>query len=385
MQITRRLIALFVAGFVVSTAHVGWTAGFDARDCVRVLEQGIADRAFPGCTVVVGTEDRIVWSAAFGHHDYRPQTKVTPATIYDLASVTKVAGTTAVFMRLVALGKLNLADPVNKYLPEFAAAAPTPEERVLRERITVEQLLTHSAGLASWKPFYKTAAGYEAMLKGIHATPLESAPGELLRYSDLGMMLAGEVAARAGGKSLSELEREWVFDPLRMKDTLRNPPERLAARIPPTEVEAATGKAVQSVVHDENARAAGGGTGHAGLFATADDLALLAQDLLRALDGRSKLFPRIVVEDFFTGRAVGKNSVRGVGWGIVRGEPGKLARVVSHNGFTGTYLQLDLEQKRFVILLTNRVHPTRDNDKLGRVRREFLEAVQRQFAPPPAP
>jgi CubicO group peptidase (beta-lactamase class C family) len=381
----QRLIWLVAAGLLLPVLRTPAAAGFEAAECARVLQQGIADRAFPGCTVVVGTEKRVLWSAAFGHHDYSQQRKVTRAALYDLASVTKVAGTTAVFMRLVALEKVNLSDPVSKYLPEFVAAAPTPEERAQRERITTEHLLTHSAGLASWKPFYKTAHGYDAMLKANCATLLESAPGERFRYSDCGMMLAGEVAARAGGRPLPELEREVVFDPLRMKDTLRCPPEKLAARIPPTEVEAATGKAVQGVVHDENARAAGGITGHAGLFATAEDLGKLAQELLRALDGRSKLFPREVVEDFFIGRAIGKNSVRGVGWGIVRGAPGQLARVISHNGFTGTYLQLDLEHKRFVVLLTNRVHPTRDNDKLGWVRREFLDAVQRQFAPPPVP
>jgi CubicO group peptidase (beta-lactamase class C family) len=250
--------------------------------------------------------------------------------------------------------------------------------------MTVEHLLTHSAGLVAWKAYYKSVSSYEAMLRAIYATPLETAPGERVRYSDCGMILAGEIAARAGGKPLADLEREWIFQPLRMRDTLRNPPASLAARIPPTEIEAATGRAVHGVVHDENARAAEGITGHAGLFATAEDLARLAQELLRALDGRSEHFPRAVVTDFFTGRAIGKNSVRGIGWGIAQGEPGQRARVVSHNGFTGTYLQLDLEHQRFVVLLTNRVHPTRDNDKLGRVRREFLEAVQRQFAQPPA-
>lgn len=381
----QRLIAQFIAGWLIAVAGAASAAGFNPEPCAQILERGIADRAFPGCTVVVGTVDRILWSAAFGHHDYSGQTRVTPAAIYDLASVTKVAGTTAVFMRLVALGKVKLTDPVGQYLPEFIAAAPTPEERRQREQMTVEHLLTHSAGLVAWKAYYKSVSSYEAMLRAIYATPLETAPGERVRYSDCGMILAGEIAARAGGKPLADLERDWIFQPLRMRDTLRNPPASLAARIPPTEIEAATGRVVHGVVHDENARAAEGITGHAGLFATAEDLARLAQELLRALEGRSELFPRAVVTDFFTGRAIGKNSVRGIGWGIARGEPGQRARVVSHNGFTGTYLQLDLEHQRFVVLLTNRVHPTRDNDKLGRVRREFLEAVQRQFAQPPAP
>lgn len=381
IRVLQCLVPFLAAGVLLPAGCVTAAPQFAATECRRILQQGIEQRAFPGCSVVVGTDERVLWSDAIGFQDYTNRVPVTREAIYDLASVTKVAGTTSVFMRLVALGKVKLSDPVGKYLPEFLAAAPTPEERPRRERITVEHLLTHSAGLPAWKPFYKAAQGYPEVLKAICATPLESAPGERFRYSDCGMMLAGEVAARAGGKPLRELERELVFDPLGMKDTLRCPPGKMAARIPPTEFEAATGKVVHGVVHDENARAGDGITGHAGLFASAEDLAKLAGELLCATEGRSKLFPRAVVDDFFRGRAIGNNSVRGIGWGIVRGDAGKAARIISHNGFTGTFTQLDLEHKRFVVLLTNRVHPTRENEKLTRVRREFLDAVAKQFKP----
>lgn len=372
------------AGWLALALATAAAGQFDSADAAQILRRGIAERAFPGCTVVVGTDERVLWSEAFGFQDYTNHVRVNRAAIYDLASVTKVAGTTSVFMRLVALGKVKLSDPVSRYLPEFMAASPTPEERARRKRITVEHLLTHTAGFVAWKPFYKTAHGYGELLKAIYATPLDAAPGERFRYSDCGMILAGEVASRAGGKPLRELERELVFDPLGMRDTLRCPPAKLAARIPPTEFEAATGKVVHGVVHDENARAGDGITGHAGLFATAEDLGKLARELLRATEGRSKLFPREVVEEFFRPRKVGVNAIRAIGWGIPEASPGQTERLVSHNGFTGTYLLLNLDQKRFVVLLTNRVHPTRDNDKLTRVRREFLETVAKQFEPPAA-
>jgi CubicO group peptidase (beta-lactamase class C family) len=375
------MIRVGTAGFLVLAIGASAAAKFDSTECARVLRQGIEDRAFPGCTVVVGTDRRVLWSAAFGHHDYSGGHRVTRATLYDLASVTKVTGTTSVFMRLVALGKVKLSDPVGNHLPEYAAAAPTSEERAQRERITIEHLLTHSAGLTAWKPFYRTARSYAELLKAIHETPLESAPGERFRYSDCGMILAGEIAARAGGRPLRELERDLIFDPLGMRDTLRCPPPKLTRRIPPTEIDVTTGKPVHGVVHDENARAAGGITGHAGLFATAEDLAKLARELLRATEGRSNLFPRAVVNEFFRAREIGGTSVRAVGWGVVKNGAGKPTRVLSHNGFTGTFIQLDLDPKRLVVLLTNRVHPSRDNDRLTRVRREFLEAVERQCAP----
>jgi CubicO group peptidase (beta-lactamase class C family) len=353
--------------------------GFSPAEPERILCQGIAEHAFPGCTAVVGTDRGVLWSSALGSQDYAHAVRVTRATMYDLASVTKVAGTTAVFMRLVGLGRVRLSDPVGLYLPEFIEAAATPEDRARRERITVEHLLTHTSGLAAWGPFYRTAHGYVDLLKAIYAAPLESGPGEVVRYSDCGMILAGEVAARAVGRPLRELERRLVFDPLGMKDTMRClPPDRLA-RVAPTEFEAETGKVVHGVVHDENARAGDGITGHAGLFATAEDLGRLARELLRATQGRSTLFSQEVVQDFLRMRAMAGGSVRAVGWAATQGEAGRLAHVVFHSGFTGTYVQIDLDRRWFVVLLTNRVHPSRDNDRLTAVRKDFLEAVSRQF------
>lgn len=347
----------------------------DFAEARNILLQGIQNHAFPGCSVEVGTDDKVLWSAGYGQFDYDQGARVEPATIYDLASVTKVVGTTSVYMRLVALGRLSVGEPAAKHLPEFLAAAPSDAEKVRREKITLEHLLTHTAGLAAWKPLYKSANSYAELLQAVYAAPLESEPGEKLRYSDLGMILAGEIASRAGGKPLAELERELVFLPLGMTNTMRNPATNLWFRIPPTERITDTDQFVHGVVHDENARAGGGITGHAGLFSTAQDLGKLAAELLRALDGRSPLFPRNVAGDFLHDRHPVRGAHRALGWGVFRNSDGSYGPAVAHNGFTGTYLWMDPTRKLYVVLLTNRVHPTRDNNKIGPVRAEFLEAV----------
>lgn len=342
-----------------------------------VLEKAVRDHACPGATVCVGTEDKVLWSDAVGYMDYTSGTPVTRKTIYDLASCSKVTGTTSVFMRLRALGKIRTDDPVEQYLPDFVAALADPKEQAKRRSLRVEDLLTHSAAIVGWKPFYKEVNSYREMIARIFQTPLDGQVGKQYRYSDLGMMLLGEIASRAGGKPLPELEQELVFRPLKMKNTLRNPPAKLWNRIPPTELLPGTTNFVHGVVHDENSRAAEGITGHAGVFSTAEDLAKLATELLKGEDGRSKLFPKEVVEEFVRPRHIGANTTHGLGWDTATGSTpdGKPTRQIGHTGFTGTSIRIDLDRKFYVILLTNRVHPTRDNDKLGRVRRDLLAAV----------
>ena len=371
------LPACWVAMFVLASpfAMSGEKRKPDFTEARGVLERAIRDRAFPGCTVEVGTEDRVLWSEALGRFDYTDGTRVTTSTIYDLASLTKVAGTTAVYMRLVALDKVRLNKPVSQFLPGFIEGAASDEEKSWRQKITIEHLLTHTAGLAAWKPLYKSVNSYAALLQAIYATPLESEPGRRFRYSDLGMILAGEIASRIGGKPLAELERELVFNPLGMSDTLRHPSTNLLARIPPTEKLPDTGEFVHGVVHDENARAGEGITGHAGLFSTVGDLGKLVTEFLRALDGRSAWCPKEVVQDFFTERKLDDGSHRTLGWGLVRNGDGSYGPALSHTGFTGTSIWIDPERKLYVVLLTNRVHPTRDNNKISSARGEFIGSV----------
>ncbi len=347
----------------------------DFSEAAAILRRGVEDRAFPGCTVVVGTADKVLWSSAFGCLDYSGGTPVTEGTVYDLASVTKVAGTTSVFMQWVQRGKVRIADPVSKFIPEFLDLAPSAEDKALRRQVTLEHLLTHTAGLTAWKAYYRTHTNYAAMLRAILTTPLESAPGARSRYSDFGMFLAGEAAARAGGKPLAALERELVFVPLGMTSTLRNPAPGVRARIAPTEKLPDSTNIVHGVVHDENARAGEGITGHAGLFSTAADLGKLAAELLRADAGQSKWLSQTVFAEFARPHELAPNSGRGLGWGIEGGEK----RTLGHNGFTGTYVRVELSRKMYLVLLTNAVHPTRDNNKLGAVRREAINAILSAF------
>lgn len=353
-----------------------WAASApDFSEAAAILRRGVEDHAFPGYTVAVGTADKILWSEAFGCLDYTGHVPVTRQTLYDLASVTKVTGTTSVFMQLVQQGKVRMTDPVSKYLPEFIELAPTAEDREQRKQITVEHLLTHTAGLVAWKAYYRAHTNYAAMLQAILTTPLESAPGARCRYSDFGMFLAGEVASRAGKKPLAVLERELVFAPLGMTNTLRNPPAQLRARIAPTEKWPDSTNMVHGIVHDENARAGEGITGHAGLFSTAEDLGKLGAELLRADAGQSQWLSQSVFAEFTRPHELAPESGRGLGWGLDNGEH----RAISHNGFTGTYIRVELSRKMYLVLLTNAVHPTRDNNKLGAVRREAIASILRAF------
>jgi serine-type D-Ala-D-Ala carboxypeptidase len=347
----------------------------DFSEAAAILRRGVASHAFPGCTVVVGTADAVLWSEGFGCLDYEHHVPVTKQTLYDLASVTKVTGTTSVFMQLVQQGKVKVSDPVSKYIPEFLELAPTDEDRARRQKVTVEHLLTHTAGLTAWKAYYRTYTNYSAMLQAILKTPLEREPGAQFHYSDFGMLLAGEVASRGGKKPLAELERELVFAPLGMTNTMRNPPAQLKPRIAPTERWPEGSNYVHGVVHDENSRAGEGITGHAGLFSTAEDLGKLGAELLRASEGKSKWLSQDVFVEFARPHGTRRNSGRGLGWGL----DGEEKKAISHNGFTGTYIRIELSRKMYMVLLTNAVHPTRENGKLGAVRREAIDAIVEAF------
>src|SRR5690625_2125908 len=367
------LITLLMMGTVPTFSGV-----IDFSAVEELLETAVEDKVFPGSIAAIGWGEGKLWVHSVGYFDYEQSHLVDSETIYDLASLTKVVGTTATMMRLVAEEKLDVTLPVVHYLPEFSADS-TGEERGWREELTVEQLLRHRGGLASWKPFYRSVDGYENLLKAVIETPLEVRPGTRYRYSDLGFILLGEIASRAGGESLAELEKKLVFEPLRMESTLRNPAVDFVTNIPPTERDPDGEGFIHGIVHDENARAGGGVTGHAGLFSTAGDLALFAQELLRAAKGESEYFSKEVYELFAERRDDGSN--RGLGWVLAsgRGSSGSLLsqKAIGHTGFTGTSIWIDPEREIYLILLTNRVHPTRDNQKLGPFQAKFADAAVR--------
>lgn len=384
--------SLLVAGFLTADLVKGAesppasTAKTSARfqPIEELLSAGIADKAYPGCAVIIGTSREVLYSRGFGRFEYDRGSAVTPETLYDLASLTKVVGTTSVVLTLVRDEKLRLSDSVGKFIPEFVTAAASPEEQSRRQLVTVEHLLTHSSGLPAWKRLDRTAENYQEAIAAVVATPLETEPGTRTRYSDLGMILLGEIAARAGEKPLAELERERVFEPLAMHATLRNPSETLRPRIAPTE-RRATGGFWQGIVHDENARTGEGLTGHAGLFSTSSDLARWAREWLLALRGSSKIFPRELAEQFTTRRELVTGSSRALGWDTPSSGSSAGTRIsrqsFGHTGFTGTSLWIAPTRDLYIILLTNAVHPQRGHGRHFSIRRHLADLAS-ELVPP---
>ncbi|HEV2968814.1 MAG TPA: serine hydrolase domain-containing protein [Pirellulales bacterium] len=375
------LIAIAATALVGSPALADEVAKASKPDFSRtaeIVEQAVKDHIFPGCSVAVGNHSQVLWARGFGRLDYEQGAEVTPETLYDLASVTKIIGTTSVVLTLVRDGKLAVTDPVSRYVPEFLDAAKVETDKQRRAKVTIEHLLTHSSGLPAGAPLYKKAETYDGIIKQVFATPLEAEPGARSVYSDLGVMLLGEVAARAGGKRLADLEQERIFAPLGLHDTMRNPPAALIARIAPTE-RRGDGKGFwQGVVHDENARAGEGLTAHAGIFSTADDMARWSAEWLKGTRGESKIFPEALVEQFTRRREIVKDSSRALGWDTPPGSAAgkKLSsHAFGHTGFTGTNVWIDPEADVYVILLANAVHPKRGDLRIQKVRRGVADAV----------
>ena len=345
-------------------------AAFD--ETRQLLVSCIDDHAFPGAALAVGYRGTLVLDTSAGRLDYTPSgAEVTGDTIYDLASVSKVVGTTSAAMMLVDSGRLLLDAPVQDYLPEFQGTD--------KEKVRVMHLLQHSSGLPAWLPIYKDVQGYQEFLKRVYAVPLEFMPGTRTRYSDLGMILLGEIISRACGHPLDQYLQERLFGPLGMKSTLYRPPKELMERIAPTENDPWRQRIVRGEVHDENAYAMGGVAGHAGLFSTAYDLARFAQMMLyRGMYDYRRYFKSETLDRFTSALASG---VESLGWQKPSASSwtGKAfsAAAFGHTGFTGTSIWIDPERQLFIVLLTNRVHPSRENNKITAARQALTESILR--------
>lgn len=341
----------------------------------HLLESYRERRAFPGGVLAAGHPDGRVHLHPFGRlscGDDAPP--VTAGTLYDLASLTKVVATTTMAMILVDEGKLDLDQPVRELLPGFRGPG--------KEAVTVRHLLTHSSGLDAVAPLFREIRGKEAYVERIQALDLVYPPGSRSLYSDLGIILLGEILERAAGQPLEAFVRDRVLTPLKMHETMYRPPPELRARIAPTEYDPWRGRLIQGEVHDENAFALGGAAPHAGLFGTAGDLARFARMLLGGgvLDGRRILSPETV--ELFTHRAGIPGSDRALGWDTKSAEGSSAGTLFSprsfgHTGFTGTSIWIDPDRRIFVVLLTNRVHPTRENNLIREARPAVADAVAR--------
>ncbi len=348
----------------------GWSTR--AADSVSsILQAGVSDSAFPGAFAVVGNKDSVVFTASAGRIDWGPSGAPTETTLWDMASLTKVIGLTTAMMLLVESGQVDLEAPVQRYIAEFSGPG--------KEVVTLRHLLTHSSGLPAWRPLYKEADGPAAALALAIATPLDTTPGLRMVYSDLGAIILGEVVARISGQPFDVFLRERVFEPLGMSETMFRPPVSLRDRIAPTEIDPWRQRHLRGEVHDENAFALGGVSAHAGLFSTGRDLARIARMFLGGgmLDGRRFLSTATI--DRFTAVQDSALSHRALGWetpnGTNSGGHYMSRRSFGHTGFTGTSFWVDRDRGLFVILLTNRVNPTRERRQIGAIRIAVADAV----------
>jgi CubicO group peptidase (beta-lactamase class C family) len=341
-------------------------------DSVRaVITRAVADGAFPGAYAAVGTADGVVAEYGVGRLDVADGTRPSATTIWDLASLTKVIGTTSAMLQLVGAGRVALDSPAVRYLPAWKAPGA--------ERITVRHLLSHSSGMPAWRALYKEAATPEEAERQLFATSPDTLPGVRYVYSDLGFILLGKLVERVSGERLAQYDANHVFSPLGMTDTRYLPPAALLPRIAPTEQDPWRQKKVRGEVHDENAVRLGGVSGHAGLFSTGQDLARFARMYLRygTLDG-VRVFDSVAVATF-TRMQDSTISRRALGWETPTGGNSAGSRLspvaFGHTGFTGTSIWMDPAQGVFVLLLTNRVNPTRENRKIGGVRTALADAA----------
>ena len=330
------------------------------------------DSAFPGAVVAVGRHDSILLLAAVGHYGIDDPRPVTPETVYDLASLTKVIGLTTACMILVGEGKLDLDAPVQRYVPAFRGPG--------KEGVTIRHLLTHSSGLPAWRPLYIEATTRAVALALVDTTALLRQPGDTFVYSDLGAIVLTQVVEGLTGQRLDAYLDARVLQPLGMTNTRFLPPSAWRDRIAPTE-RSQDGTIIRGTVHDENAWKLGGVSGHAGLFSTAPDLARFAEWLLGAWRQDSGQ-----VRAFTKRQGVPTGSSRALGWDTPSENSSAGTKVgaqtFGHTGFTGTSIWIDPDKDLFIILLTNRVNPTRENGRIGRVRPRVADLVVDAITPP---
>ncbi len=320
----------------------------------RVVTRGIKAGGYPGAAVIVGRNGASVFEKGFGKLSWLANSTRVDAqsTIYDVASLTKVVGTTAAIMILFDEKKIDLDERVVSYLPTFNGGD--------KDQVTIRQLLTHTSGLPAGRDIWRIAQSPLEARAAVLSTSLENRPGTRYVYSDLGADLLGLLVEVVSSEPLDKFLERRVFAPLGMNETFFRPADSLRYRIAPTEVTPPRGYPLRGEVHDENAYVLGGVAGHAGLFSTAADLSVFAQMMLNGGEYNGiQIISRPTVE-LFTSRAVGH---RALGWDTAEGENGAGRYLgptaYGHTGFTGTSMWIDPERQMFVILLTNRVHAAR--------------------------
>lgn len=334
-----------------------------------LVQQEVTSEGITGAVLLVGHDGKVVHEKAFGLQAISPRPeKMTVDTIFDLASLTKVVATTPSIMRLVQFGQIRLNDPVSHYIPEFAANG--------KQGITIRELLTHFSGLRGDLDLNVPWQGQEEAFRRAAEEKPEKAPGAQFLYSDINFIVLGELVQRLSGMGLEKYADAHIFQPLGLQHTRFLPPPEWHAKIAQT-LAIDNRRVLRGVVHDPTAERMGGVAGHAGLFSTADDLALLAQALI---DRKKILTPDLIEKMTTPQQPPNATDLRGLGWDMdswLSSNRGDLLPIGSfgHTGFTGTSIWIDPYTNTYIILLTNSVRPRPASPPVVSLRARVANAV----------
>lgn len=336
-----------------------------------LIEDGIAKDYFPGAAAAVGHKKGIYKIDHYGNRCLIPKKlSMERDTLFDMASLTKVVATNTLFMIFLEKGLVSVFDKVSQYVEFFK------DEK--KENITIFNLLTHTSGLPAFGPLYKHCSDFQDAVRFISKEKLIYRPGTRVVYSDYGFILLKYILEKVGQDSLDNLCRKYVFEPLEMNSTCFNPK---SSNVAATEIDFESGKTLIGVCHDENGRFFGGISGHAGLFSNIEDMTKFASMLINEGNYKNKqLISRAAFKAMIQNYTEGLEENRALGWSVKgrilsSGGDSISPKAFGHTGFTGTSIWTDLENDVYIILLTNRVHPTRENDNIIRFRRLFHNAV----------
>jgi CubicO group peptidase (beta-lactamase class C family) len=362
----------------------------------QALSEAVQREAIPGATIIVRKGGEVAFEGAFGHRTLQPErAPMRLDTVFDLSSLTKPLATTIAIMMLVRDAKLRLDERVTRFFHNFGVHG--------KSHVTFRQLLAHSSGLAAWRPYYQQIASVEKggkvnfmasrgakelVYEEIHRERPEHPPGSKTLYSDLNFMLLGEVVEQVSGMALNRFCRDRIFRPLELRatdfiDISQNRTRRLEPvreMFAPASFCPLRKRILIGEVDDENAYAMGGVAGHAGLFAPVKEVDRLAHELVRCYSGKSDLIPQPIVREFWSRDKAVSGSSWALGWDTPSAENSSSGRhfspaAVGHMGFTGTSIWIEPEREIVVTLLTNRVHPHRDNQAIRELRPRIHDLV----------
>jgi CubicO group peptidase (beta-lactamase class C family) len=374
----------------------------DFRLVSNAFEEAIAQGIFPGAVLLVAKEDEIVYEQAFGWRSLVPAKSVMQtSTIFDLASLTKPLATTIAVMLLVGENKIRLDDRVTRFCPTFGVLG--------KGAVTFRHLLSHCSGLPAWQPYYEeiikgeqdgkinfvsSPAAKQYVYERVHRERPLAPPGTQSLYSDLGFIVLGEIVETISGSTLDRFCQETIFKPLGLTSTSfvdlhqfkTGQIQPVHDRIAPTEDCPWRKKVLCGEVHDDNAYAVGGVAGHAGLFSSAGDVHQILARLSRCFRGQDEFLPQALVQEFLSRDQTVRHSTFALGWDTPsegQSASGQYfsARSVGHLGFTGTSIWWDLEKNCYVVLLSNRVHPARTNEKIREFRPQIHDLIMKTLNP----